>query len=95
MQRETGQPAEMLNSHEQARAIYERLARQNPSVTDFQLGLAPSHFKIGLLQSLTGQTTEALASHERPARSMSVWRERTRRSPSFRMTWPGFTSASA
>ncbi len=40
LQRATGRPAEALLSYEQAHAIWERLARENPSVAEFQRGLA-------------------------------------------------------
>ena len=60
----TGRPAEALASYEQARAIRERLARENPSVTEFQSDLAGSHNNIGVLQDETGRPAEALASYE-------------------------------
>ena len=61
---ETGKPAEALAASEQARAIQERLARENPTVTQFQCDLANSHNNIGKLLSETGKPAEALAAHE-------------------------------
>jgi tetratricopeptide (TPR) repeat protein len=64
LQSEAGRPAEALASYEQARPILERLARENPSVTDFQRDLAMSLINIGNLQSEAGRPAEALASYE-------------------------------
>ena len=61
---ETGKPAEALAAYEQARAIRERLARENPTVTEFQHDLAKSHNNIGVLLSATGKPAEALAAYE-------------------------------
>jgi tetratricopeptide (TPR) repeat protein len=62
---DTGHPAEALATCERARAIRERLARDNPAVTDFQRDLAASHYNIGHLLSATGRPAEALAAYER------------------------------
>ena len=62
--RETGKPAEALAAYEQARAILERLARENPTVTEFQADLAESHNNIGLCSRDTGKPAEALAAYE-------------------------------
>ena len=43
--------------------IQQRLADENPDVTDFRGSLAHSHSSIGWLHSQTGQTAEALDSH--------------------------------
>ena len=61
---ETGKPAEALAAYEQARAIRERLARENPTVTQFQSDLATSHDNIGMLLRETGKPAEALAAYE-------------------------------
>ena len=42
----------------------ERLARENPSVTQYQSGLAESHNSVGVVQRDTGHPTLALASYE-------------------------------
>jgi tetratricopeptide (TPR) repeat protein len=62
--RETGKPAEALRAFEAARAIRQRLADANPTVTQFQRGLALSHDSIGLLLRATGKPAEALRSYE-------------------------------
>jgi len=54
-----------LASSEWARAIQERLARENPSVPAFRSDVAASYHNIGLVQRATGQPAEALASYER------------------------------
>ena len=59
----TGKPSQALRSHEAARAIFERLARDNPTMTRFQGDLALSHNNIGVLLSVTGKPAEALRSH--------------------------------
>ena len=48
-----------------ALAIFERLARENPSVTEFQSRLAVCYNNIGSLQSGTGHPDQALESHGR------------------------------
>ena len=74
-----GRPAEALASHEQARAIFERLAHDNPSVTNFQRYLAGSHLNIGLLQSQTRRPAEALASFEK---ARAIFQRLARENPS-------------
>ena len=44
----SGRPAEAMASLERALAIRERLARENPSVTEFQSDLAGSYNNIGI-----------------------------------------------
>ena len=41
-----------------------RLARENPTVTEFQSELAESHINIGILLRETGKPAEALAALE-------------------------------
>jgi tetratricopeptide (TPR) repeat protein len=60
----TGNPTEALAAYEAARAIFERLAREGPTVTQFQADLANSHTNIGKLLFETGTPAEALASSE-------------------------------
>ncbi len=62
--RDPGQEAEALASFERARAIQERLARENPSVTGFQSELAMSQNIIGILQSAMGRPGDALESYD-------------------------------
>jgi tetratricopeptide (TPR) repeat protein len=52
-----------MESYGKALAIQERLARENPSVTEFQSDLALSHHNIGRLQSATGHPDQALESY--------------------------------
>ena len=59
---EIGDKQDALRAFEESLAIRERLARENPSVTEFQSDLAMSHSNIGILQRETGRPAEALAS---------------------------------
>ena len=61
---ETGKPAEALAACEHARTIFDRLAREIPSVTKFQRGLAVSHQHIGNLLRLSGKPSGALGAFE-------------------------------
>ena len=63
LQSQTGQPAEALESYRRALAIRQKLADDNPAVTEFRSRLANSHNNIGWLQSQTGQPAEALESY--------------------------------
>ncbi len=54
--------AKAIASQKEAHAIFERLARENPSVIELQIKLAASHAFLGLQQSATGLTAGALAS---------------------------------
>ena len=58
-------PTEAMQSYDRSREIYERLVREHPSVTDFQVDLADNNTLIGHLQGITGRPDEALASCER------------------------------
>ena len=48
--RQTGRPGEALESYRRALAIQQKLADDNPAVTDFRSSLAASHNNIGILQ---------------------------------------------
>ena len=61
----TGKRAEALAAYEKARAIQERLARQNSTVSAFQNELARSHNNIGRLLRETGKSAESLAAYEK------------------------------
>ncbi len=56
---ETGRPAEGLESLERAIAILDRLARENPSVTEYQSDLARTHRNLSLVQRDTGRLSSA------------------------------------
>ncbi|HKI20216.1 MAG TPA: tetratricopeptide repeat protein, partial [Isosphaeraceae bacterium] len=56
--------AEALASFERARAISQKLADADPSVTQFQSDLAQSHNDIGFVQHETGNLDLALESLE-------------------------------
>src|SRR5262249_52454010 len=60
---EIGNKQDALRSYEESLAIRERLARDNPSVIEFQRDLAHSHNSMGMLESDTGQPDRALDSH--------------------------------
>jgi tetratricopeptide (TPR) repeat protein len=59
---ETGKRAEALKSYEAALANAQELARTNPSVTEFQHGLAETYNNIGSLYRRTGKPSDALRS---------------------------------
>ncbi len=63
--KDIGDKEDALRAYEESMAIRQRLARENPSVTAFQIELAASHNNIGVLQSETGRPAEAIESHER------------------------------
>ena len=58
---EIGDKVEALRAYEESLAIRERLARENPSVTQFQSDLATILSRIGRLQIVIGRQTEAMA----------------------------------
>src|SRR5262249_53150001 len=60
-----GHTAEAQESFRKVLAISERLARDNPTVTQYQSGLAMSHITIGLLLVGAGRRVEALESFRR------------------------------
>ena len=64
---------------EHARAIFERLARDNPSVTQFRRYLAGSELNIGRVQTMTNRPADALESYEKSRRIRRASRVRTRR----------------
>ena len=66
---ETGRPTEALQSYKTARAIRQKLADANPSITQYQRDLAATDVNIGLLFSNTGKPAEALRAYE-PAKSI-------------------------
>ena len=55
----------MPKSHRPGAEIHERLARDNPTVTDYQRSLADSHIAIGVLLEAMGRRDDALKSHRR------------------------------
>jgi tetratricopeptide (TPR) repeat protein len=60
----TGEPSKALVAYEQALAIQERLAREHPTVTEFQRALAASHYNISNLLVETGKPSEAMTAYE-------------------------------
>lgn len=93
--KQDGPIGRVLGSHEQARAIYERLARENPTVAEFGSALAGSHINIGLLQVDMGRLTEAIQSYEQARAIRERLVARTRRRADFRATSPQPITASA
>ena len=57
----TGKPAEAEAEYRKALAIWQKLADDNPAVTDFRSSLACSHRNLGDLLSKTGKPAEAEA----------------------------------
>ncbi len=62
---EIGDKEKALRAFDESLAIQERLARKNPSNTEFQRGLAGILGNIGLLQREIGRTDESLVSSKR------------------------------
>lgn len=62
---ETGKPAEALQSYQKALNIWQKLADNNPSVTQYQKDLALVRNSIGYLLKQTGQPQEALQSFQK------------------------------
>jgi tetratricopeptide (TPR) repeat protein len=75
---EIGDKLDAQRAHQEALAIGERLARENPSVIPFQRNLAASHSALGILQSATGRPDDALASL---ARALEIRERLARESP--------------
>jgi tetratricopeptide (TPR) repeat protein len=60
---ESGKPAEALETHRKALAIRQKLAGDNPSITQFQTELAGIHNNIGIVLSRMGKPAEALEAY--------------------------------
>ncbi len=60
-----GSKDDALAAHGKAREIREKLASENPTVTEYQADLAWSYNMIGKLQHATGLSGEALRSYEK------------------------------
>ena len=88
---EIGDKQDALRVFEESLMIRDRLARENPSTTQFQGGLADSHHYAGIMYRQTGRPAQRSRRSRRLARSMNGWRERSRPSPSSSASWPGFT----
>ena len=63
--RDTGKPAEAEAEFRKALAIRQKLADDNPAVTDFRSRLADSHINLGILLSETGKPAEAEAEYRK------------------------------
>ena len=62
---EIGSIPDALGSYAESRAILERLARENPTVANYQRELAGSHNNVANLLRATGRATEAMESYRR------------------------------
>ncbi len=65
LQYETGKPDEAIASERRALAIFQKLADENPAVTECQRSLAMTHGNIGMLQKETDKNSESLESYRR------------------------------
>ena len=75
--------------------IREKLARDNPTVTDYQRSLADSHINIGVLLDAMGRRDDALKSHRRAIEIGEPLGATTRLSLTTRASWPSATTTSA
>ena len=82
MQLAQGDLAGALASFRNGLEITERLARQDPTNAAWQRDLSVSHGKLGDVQLAQGDLAGALASFRNGRKSSSVWRGRTRPTPS-------------
>ncbi len=64
MRNASGRLAEALQAHRSARAIYEKLAEANPTLTGLQSELASCHTNIGNTLMNQGKPAEALVAYE-------------------------------
>jgi tetratricopeptide (TPR) repeat protein len=62
---EIGSVLDAVRSYTESIAIFERLTRDDPAVTKYQVNLAASHNNIGVMLGKTGHPAEALESHRR------------------------------
>ncbi len=75
---EIGDKQDALRAYEDSLAIRARLARDNPSVIQFQRDLAACHNNVGGLQRATGRPADALASLEH---ARAIWERLARDHP--------------
>ena len=61
---EIGDKQDALRAYQESLAIYDRLAREHPSVIEFQRSLAESQNNLGILLAATGQPAKARAALE-------------------------------
>ena len=61
----TGKPAEAEAEYRKALALWQKLADDDPAVTDFRSSLADSHLNLGNLLSKTGKPAEAEAEYRK------------------------------
>ncbi len=91
---ETGKPAEAEAECRKALAIRQKLADDNPAVTEFRTRLAHSHYNLGDLLSKTGKPAEAEAEFRK---AMALHQKLADDDPAitdFRDSWRGATTTS-
>ena len=93
MLRTTGKPAEAEAEFRNALAILQKLADDNPAVTEFRSGLGYSHFNLGLLLSYRASRRRRRPSSARRWRSGRSWS--TTAPPSPNSAAPGVESPRA
>ncbi len=76
---DVGNKIDALRALEESVAIWERLARENPNVADFQLRIAVCNEHIGSLQEMTGRSSEAIESYRK---EQAIYQRLARASPS-------------
>ena len=82
-----GDLAGALASFRKSLEIIERLARQDPTNAAWQRDLSVSHNKLGDVQLAQGDLAGRWPPSAKTWKSPSVWRGRTRPTPSGRRTW--------
>ncbi len=73
-----GDKTDAMRAYEEALAIWERLARENPAAIDFAAELAACHSDIGDLQKQTGQPERAMESYRK---GLVIWERLVRENP--------------
>ena len=58
-------PKKAIASYEKGRALYEALAKADPTVPEYQSKLANTHYNMGILFRAIGRPEEAIASYQK------------------------------
>ena len=67
-----------VTAYKEALALYDRLARENPSVTQHQRNVAAIHNDMGMVYRETGRLAEALTAYQK---ALEIWEPLVRENP--------------